>query len=58
MSDTRKVVLVTKIDRAELDKTLSKALAQCRALGLSELAADILDLALERLDGFKETVLN
>ena len=48
---------VIKTDRAELDKTLSKALAQCRALGLSELAADILDLALERLDGFKETVL-
>lgn len=48
-------VVVT--DRAELDKTISKALAQCRALGLTELAADILDLALESLDGFKETVL-
>lgn len=54
---TPKAGKVIKTDRAELDKTLSKALAQCRALGLTELAADILDLCLERLDGFKETVL-
>lgn len=43
--------------REDLDKTLSKALAQARALGLTDLAADVLDLCLERLDGFKETVL-
>jgi hypothetical protein len=49
---------VIKTDRAELDKTISKALAQCRALGLTDLAADMLDLCIDRLDGFKETVLN
>jgi len=49
---------VVKTDRAELDKTISKALAQCRALGLTDLAADMLDLCIDRLDGFKETVLN
>ena len=49
---------VTKTTRAELDKTLSKALAQARTLGLVDFAADMLDLALESLDGFKETVLD
>jgi hypothetical protein len=43
--------------RADLDKTLSKALAQARALGLNEFAADILDHCIGCLDGFKETVL-
>ena len=55
---TPKAGKVVKTDRAELDKTISKALAQCRALGLTDLAADMLDLCIERLDGFKETVLN
>jgi hypothetical protein len=55
---TPKAGKVIKTDRAELDKTISKALAQCRALGLTDLAADMLDLCLDRLDGFKETVLN
>jgi hypothetical protein len=41
--------------RAELDKTLSKALAQARMLGLTEFAANVLDLCLESLDDFKET---
>ena len=50
--------VVTKTTRAELDKTISKALAQARLLGLNDFAADVLDLALESLDGFKETVLD
>lgn len=45
---------VINTTRAELDKTLSKALAQARMLGLTEFAAEILDLCLESLDGFKE----
>ena len=49
---------VTSTTRADLDKTLSKALAQARALGLTEFAADVLDLCLDGLDGFKETVLD
>jgi hypothetical protein len=48
---------VTSTSREELDKTLSKALAQARVLGLTEFAANVLDLALESLDGFKETVI-
>lgn len=55
---TPKAGKVVKTDRAELDKTISKALAQCRALGLTDLAADMLDLCIDRLDGFKETILN
>lgn len=55
---TPKAGKVTSTTRDELDKTLSKALAQARALGLTDFAADVLDIALERLDGFKETVLN
>lgn len=49
---------VTSTTRAEADKTLSKALAQYRALGLTEFAAGLLDLAIESLDEFKETVLD
>lgn len=48
---------VQSTSRTELDKTISKALAQMRILGLTELAADTLDLMIDRLDGFKETVL-
>jgi hypothetical protein len=48
---------VTSTSREDLDKTLSKALAQARALGLNEFAADILDHCIGCLDGFKETVL-
>lgn len=44
----------TETTRAALDKTLCKALEQARALGLNEFAAEILDLCLDRLDGFKE----
>ena len=48
---------VQSTSRTDLDKTISKALAQMRILGLTELAADTLDLMIDRLDGFKETVL-
>jgi hypothetical protein len=49
---------VQSTSRIDLDKTLSKALAQARMLGLNEFAADVLDLCLDSLDGFKETVLD
>lgn len=49
---------VQSTSRADLDKTISKALAQARMLGLAEFAADMLDLCLDSLDGFKETVLD
>ena len=55
---TAKSGKVTSTTREDADKTLSKALAQYRALGLTEFAAGILDLALDSLDGFKETVLD
>lgn len=41
-------------DRAALDATLTKALQQARLLGLTEFAANVLDVCLESLDGFKE----
>lgn len=57
-SATAKSGKVTSTTRDDADKTLSKALAQYRSLGLTEFAAGILDLAIESLDGFKETVLD
>lgn len=48
---------VTSTTRKDLDKTISKALAQARLLGLTDFAAEILDLCIDRLDGFEETVL-
>lgn len=48
---------VQSTSRTDLDKTLSKAMAQARLLGLTEFAADLVDLCIDRLDGFKETVL-
>lgn len=57
-SEAAKSGKVTSTTRTDADKTLSKALAQYRALGLTEFAAGILDLALESLDGFKETMLD
>ena len=53
-TDVRKAGKVTSTTREEADKTLSKALAQYRLIGLTGFAADLLDLAIERLDGFKE----
>jgi len=50
-SSTGKVITTT---RAELDKTISKALEQARALGLLNFAAELVDLAAESLDGFTE----
>ena len=55
---TAKSGKVSTTTRADADKTLSKALAQYRALGLTEFAASILDLALDSLDGFKETIMD
>lgn len=55
---TPKAGPVISTTRESLDKTLSKALAQARALGLTEFAATMLDHCLESLDGFKETVLD
>lgn len=49
---------VTSTTRAELDKTISKALAMARLLKLNEFVADLTDLCIDRLDGFKETVLD
>ena len=43
-----------KITRAALDKTLSKALEQMRALTLDDTAADLLDFLIDNLDGFTE----
>jgi hypothetical protein len=53
-SDAKTSGKVQSTSRAELDKTLSKALAQARLLGLTEFAANVLDLCLESLDDFKE----
>jgi hypothetical protein len=49
---------VQSTSRKDLDKTLSKALAQARLLGLLDFAADMFDLCQDRLDGFEETVLD
>jgi hypothetical protein len=54
---TPKAGKVTSTSRTDLDKTLSKALAQARMLGLTEFAATMLDLCIESLDDFTETVL-
>jgi hypothetical protein len=51
---TPKAGKVTSTSRTDLDKTLSKALAQARMLGLTEFAAEMLDLCIESLDDFKE----
>lgn len=45
---------VKSTTREALDKTLSKAIAQARLLGLTEFAAEMLDLCIESLDGFTE----
>lgn len=45
---------VQSTSREDLDATLCKALAQARMLGLTEFAANILDLCIESLDGFEE----
>jgi hypothetical protein len=53
-TETAKSGKVVSTTRTELDKTLSKALVQARALGLTEFSATLLDHCLESLDGFKE----
>jgi hypothetical protein len=57
-SANQKAGPVISTTREALDKTLSKALAQARALNLDIFAGEMLDLCLESLDGFKETVLD
>ena len=49
---------VQSTSRTDLDKTLSKAMAQARLLGLLDFAADLVDLCQDRLDGFTETILS
>jgi hypothetical protein len=49
---------VTSTTHAEFHKTLSKAMAQARALSLNGFVADLTDLCLDRLEGFKETILD
>jgi hypothetical protein len=49
---------VQSTSRKDLDKTLSKALAQARLLGLLDFAAELVDLCQDRLDGFEETILD
>jgi hypothetical protein len=51
---TPKAGKVESTTRAELDKTLSKAIKQARLLGLTEFAACMLDHCIESLDNFKE----
>lgn len=49
---------VSTTTRKDLDKTLSKALAQARLLNLADFAADLLDLCIDTLPDFKETILD
>lgn len=53
-TDTKKAGSVKTTDRAALDATICKALQQSRLLGLTEFAAEILDVCLESLEGFTE----
>lgn len=52
---TGKAGKVESTSRAEVDATARKLLKQLRLIGLTELAADTLDLLVERLEGFTET---
>lgn len=47
----------TSPSRDGLDTTAHALLAQARALGLHDLAADLLDLLIDRLDGFSEATM-
>jgi len=58
-TSTAKAGKVTSTTREEADKTLSKAIAQYRAIGCVNFAAELVDLAMDSLaGGFKETVLD
>ena len=46
---------VISTSREDLDSTIRKMLQQARALHLEGFAADVLDLAIDRLEGFTET---
>jgi hypothetical protein len=49
---------VSTTTHKDLQKTLSKALAQARLLGLGEFVADLTDLCIDGLEDFKETILD
>jgi hypothetical protein len=49
-----KQVKVTSATRENLDAVLKQALAMARSLGLTEFAAEVLDICIESLDGFAE----
>jgi hypothetical protein len=49
---------VSTTTRKDLDKTISKALAQARLLNLTDFAADLLDMCIDTLPDFKETTLD
>ena len=51
---TAKAGKVTSTTREELDKTISKAIAQARMIKQGNFAAELVDLCIEYLDGFKE----
>ena len=53
-SESKQSGKVESTTRAELDKTLCKALRQARLIGLTGFAAEMLDLCIESLDGFEE----
>ena len=55
---TSKAGKVESTDRAALDATICKALKQARLLGLTGFASDMLELALETLEGFAEPADN
>jgi len=55
-AEAEKAGAVTSTSREALDQTGRKWLQQARLLGLTGLAADTLDLWLQTLDGFTETV--
>jgi len=57
-TNTKASGAVQSTSRKDLDKTLSKAMAQARLLGLLDFAADLVDLCQDRLDGFEETILD
>jgi hypothetical protein len=46
---------IQSTDRAALDKTIQKMLVQARLLGLTEFAANVLDVCIDSLDDFNET---
>lgn len=46
---------VQSTTQADLIKTISKALAQARLLNMTDFAGEVLDVCIDRIEGFKET---